>query len=145
MNSWTVKTFFKSKAVILVIHYPNKRVKEFWVLPNKDDLNTATVAKDNTRYIIDTEKVPFSIRSGVPLFTYKHNEAKPINILKDTHSAFLADEIEAMAQNKIVKEFNRAVNRKGITDWAFYAFLAIIGMGAIIIYMISQNGGVISG
>lgn len=134
MNSWAVRNFFKKQAVIAVIHYPNHRVREFWVLPNKDDRNTITIENDSTRYSIDTETEYFSLRSGIPVFTYKHNEHKPINLLKNTHSTTKADEIEAMANNKIVKEINRAVAKKGNTDWAFIGVVVMVVGFAIMLY-----------
>ena len=135
MNQWTIKNFYKNKAVILVIHYPNHRVKEYWALPNKGEQNTASVLKDQTRYNIDTETQYFAIRNGVPVFTYKHNEINPINILQESLSPYPAHEFETAMLNKVVPEIHKASSGKPTIDWAMIsAFVGIAVLLAVVYY-----------
>jgi hypothetical protein len=139
-NQFMLKNFYKNKSVILTIHYPDHRVKTIWRLPNVDDKKTASY--DNCRYLIDTETEYFSLSNGVPLFTYKYNEIKPMNVLKDVISATTSEEFEKTSNNTFFKQMHDAQTKGSDINWSMYALLAIIAVGGILIYLMTKGGAV---
>lgn len=139
-NQFLIKTFFKNKAVIIVIHYPNHRVKEYWALPHPEDKTIVHV--DDGEYSIDTTTEYFSLKNGVPMFTYQWKERKPLNVLKDTQETYTAQMFQDITSNTFMRQANNITSGKSAVDLTVITLLAVV-VGFGVLFYLLQNGGLI--
>lgn len=107
-NQFIIKKFYKNKAVITIMHFPNKRVKILWAIPDGD-----LVKIHGGVYQCDASKQDtYSILNGVPVFTYYHNKVEALKVNGDKSSLMTASEYNTAIDNKVVQEIFLASNKK---------------------------------
>lgn len=136
-NQFLIKNIYKNTAVIAVIHYPNHRVREVWALPHQSDKNIIHV--DDGEYSIDTTTEYFSLKNGVPCFTYQYKEKKPLNVLKDIQEQYTAQEFKQITNNTFIRQVHKAQSGVSDINWAMLSFFAIIVVGGLLYYVMTKG------
>lgn len=136
-NQFIIKNFHKNKAVIAIIHYPNHRVREVWALPHPSDKNIIHIG--DGEYSIDTTTDYFSLKNGVPCFTYQYKEKKPINVLKDIQEQYTAQEFKQITNNTFIRQVHKAQSGVSDINWAMLTLLVCIAGFALLYYVITKG------
>lgn len=106
-NQWFIKKFHRNKAVITIMHYPNKRTKVRYAIPEGEN-----VYIDGGVYRCNTEKDYFSLLNGIPCFTYQFNKVEPVRIDGEKPSSMSADEYNTAINSKVVEAIFNATDKK---------------------------------
>jgi hypothetical protein len=122
-NEWIIKHFLKNKAIRAIIHFPDHRIRLYWILP-KDGLITIN---DKT-YSCDANRDYFSLLKGIPTFTYQVDKIEPLRFDDIKASAYSAAEYNTAINNKVIRDIFSANDKK--TD---LVTAVIVGMVAVVL------------
>jgi len=100
MSNWWNKNIRKSKAVKLLIHYPDHRVQTHYVIPKGE-----YVIIEKKSFMIDKDHV-FYDEKNFPTFMFKFDDIQPINVLNNNAKP-IKDPVElyTQAESKLMQQF----------------------------------------
>ena len=128
MSNWVNKNFRKSRAVKVLIHYPDHRVMTHYVIPKGDYI---TVGK--ATFVIDKTKV-YNDEKRFPVLIYKYDDIEPqtpFDVLDINRKPVKTpSELYTQSENNLAQEFIRGM--RGGFD---FNMIILIVLGVIVFAM----------
>lgn len=99
-KSFINRYFRKSKAVKILIHFPDHRVRTYYTIPKGDQITVS-----NGVFKLDLDNV-FYDEKRFPTYLYSFKDVRPINALTgDSKKDIDPTELFIQSENKLVNEF----------------------------------------
>lgn len=128
MSNWYNKNFRKSKAIKVLLHYPDHRIVTHYVIPKGDYITIG-----NASFVIDKLKVYYD-EKRFPTLLYKYDDIEPNNpfdvLDKTTKPVKTPNDLYTQSESKLAQEFIR-----GMGGGIDFNMIILIALGVIVFAM----------
>jgi hypothetical protein len=134
MRQWIIKTFQKRKAVRIYLVMPDKRLKEYWVIPQGNFVKIKGVGD----FVINLEGAHLSSKN-VPTFIYRADKLEPFDLQGGKESLMTSKEIQTALDANIASEIFNASKGSAISQDVVIICLVVIVAVAGAWYMLDTK------
>lgn len=127
-NQWIIKNFMRKSAVRVIIVTEDKRLKEFWAIPEDGIISAGG-------YSFRLSEDEFLLKNNVPTYVFNYNNAEPLNLLTEKKSYLTPKELNTGIKNKLIAELIASLDKTFGTDFMITLValaLGFIGLGYFI-------------
>jgi len=137
MKEWIIKTFFKHKAVKILMADESGRIKTHWAIPEKD--NTVKLIGTSKAIVLSNESMLLSGKSNIPTFLVRYNNCEPIDIKNINNGVYGADEFRLILDNDMADKVFKASNSSKLSDEGKIIIVFIVLVGLALGYFLNTK------
>lgn len=123
-KEWIIKTFNKSKAVIVYLKHENKRVTKHWCLLNND--NTVKITGLDFGVVISNESTYLTTKWNIPTYFVDYKNCETINLDNPNESQYSAEEFSLILDNDEAGKIFRSTQSGVLSQENMIILVAII-------------------
>lgn len=146
MNNWINKTFFKSTCVKAIVYCEDKRVRTYYVVPDKNQSTITINSLGKTFTIIDEDKnkknnkYHYIDSKGFPVYLFNYDRLEAIDPLDAKNLGTRTPaEVSKALNAKIIQELFSAVNSSLQGNMVLLILVGVMVLGFGLIYYMFTN------
>lgn len=132
-----IKTFYKNKAVIVLMADESGRLKKYWAIPDKD--NTVKLHGVKKAIVLSNESMLLTGKHNIPTFIARYNNCEPVILSDINNGIYSADEFRLILDNDMAEKVFKATQNKKLTDEGKIIVLVIIIVGLALGYFLNAK------
>ena len=137
MKEFIIKTFFKNKAVIVLMADESGHLRKHWAIPEKD--NTVKLIGVQKAVVLSKESMLLSGKGNVPTFIARYNNCEPVDLKDITNGLYGADEFRLILDNDMAEKVFKATQNKKLSDEGKIIITVVIIVGLVLGYFLNTK------
>ena len=137
MKEFIIKTFFKHKAVVILMADESGHLRKHWAIPEKD--NTVKLIGVQKAVVLSRESMLLSTKSNVPTFIVRYNNCEPIDLKDITNGHYGTEEFRLILNNDMAEKVFKASNTQKLSDEAKIIMLVVVVVGLAVGYFLNAK------
>jgi len=137
MKEFIIRTFFKHRAVIILMADESGRLRKHWAIPEKD--NTVKLIGVDKAVVLSNESMLLTGKTIVPTFIVRYDNCEPIDLKTVEAGIYGAAEFRLILDNDMAEKVYKASKSSKLSDDTKIILAVIMVVGVALGYFINTK------
>lgn len=137
MKEFIIKTFFKHRAVIVLMADESGRLRKHWAIPEMD--NTVKLIGVEKAIVLSNEAMLLTGKTNVPTFIVRYDNCEPIDLRDVKAGVYGTEEFRMILDNDMAKKVFKATSNQKLSDDTKIILAVILVVGVTLGYFLNTK------